>query len=297
MATSLVSRAEPTRHIMELRVLGCAGGIGGRERLTTCLLLDDDILLDAGTGLASLNIEQLVKIDHVFLSHSHLDHIVGLAFLADAVLGKRIAPITIHATQVVITALKNHFFNWKIWPDFTKIPTASAPILRWEVLQSDVPLDINGRTITPIPVHHSVDAVGYWIHCRDSGFLFTGDMSATPALWERMRGQTKLAKIIVDCSFTNADFNLAAMSGHFCPRALIEDIRSMPDTADFLIYHLKPGQEEVIMQELNDNIYGRSFSALKCGDRFIFERGESDTSITPRNSKSLIDSIFVEVIV
>ena len=60
---------------MKLTVLGCAGGIGGRERLTTCLLLDDDILLDAGTGLATLDIDALAKIEHVFLTHTHLDHV------------------------------------------------------------------------------------------------------------------------------------------------------------------------------------------------------------------------------
>jgi 3',5'-cyclic-nucleotide phosphodiesterase len=255
---------------MNLKVLGCAGGIGGRERLTTCLWLDDDILLDAGTGLASLGMEQLVKIDHVFLTHSHLDHIAGLALLADAILGKKVGPVTIHATEEVIATLKNHFFNWLIWPDFTTIPTAGNPVLRWEPMQRGVTLDLEGRLITANPVNHAVDAVSYWVRNQDAGFLFTGDMAATPALWEKMKGEAKLAKVIVDCSFTNADSDLAAVSGHFCPQSLIDDIQTMPHSTDFLIYHLKPGQEEVIMQELRTDARGRSFEALKCGDHFVF---------------------------
>jgi cAMP phosphodiesterase len=255
---------------MKLSVLGCAGGIGGRERLTTCFALDDDILLDAGTGLTSLDLEQLVKIDHVFLSHSHLDHIVGLALLADAVLGKRASPVTIHATEKVIATLKNHFFNWKIWPDFTMIPTADNPVLRWEPLYPGVTIDLDGRFITPNPVHHAVDAVSYWVHNQQSGFLFTGDMSATPELWEKMKQESTLAKVIVDCSFTNADSRLAAISGHFCPQSLIDDIQAMPHSTEFLIYHLKPGQEDAIMQELRSDVRGRPFEALKCGDRFVF---------------------------
>lgn len=258
---------------MKLRVLGCAGGIGGRERLTTCLWLDDDILLDAGTGLATLEMEQLVNIDHVFLSHSHLDHIAGLALLADAVTGKRAQPITVHATEKTISALKTHFFNWLIWPDFTAIPSADSPVLRWEPLHPGGAVDLGGRLITALPVNHAVDAVGYWVRNEQSGFrgfLFTGDMCATPALWEKMKSEQNLAKVIVDCSFTNADSELAAVSCHFCPETLIDDIRTMPNSVDFLIYHLKPGQEDAIMQELRADVGGRPFDALKRGDQFDF---------------------------
>ena len=255
---------------MKLQVLGCAGGIGGRERLTTCLKVDDDILLDAGTGATTLSIDDLVKIDHVFLSHSHLDHIAGLALLADAVLGKRTGSVTIHATEKVIATLKSHFFNWLIWPDFTTIPTADNPILRWEPLQHGVPVRLGDRIITPNPVNHSVDAVGYWVHNGQAGFLFTGDMSTTTSLWEKMRHEPMLRHVIVDCSFTTADFELAEVSGHFCPRSLIEDVKTMPLSTDFLIYHLKPGQEEAIMQELKRDAGDRRFEALSCGDSFEF---------------------------
>jgi len=255
---------------MNLQVLGCAGGIGGRERLTTCLLLDDDILLDAGTGLATLEMDQLVKIEHVFLSHSHLDHIAGLALLADAILGKRIGPVTVHATAKVIATLKSHFFNWLIWPDFTMIPTADNPILRWDNLEHGVTYDVGGRLITANPVNHTVDATSYLVREQGAGFLFTGDMSTTPALWEKMKSDTNLTKVIVDCSFTNADLELAAVSGHYCPQSLLDDIQAMPGSTEFLIYHLKPGQEDIIMQELKGNAEGRSFEALQCGDQFVF---------------------------
>jgi cAMP phosphodiesterase len=254
---------------MKLRILGCAGGIGGRERLTTCLLLDQDILLDAGTGLASLDMEQLVKIDHVFLTHTHLDHVAGLALLVDAVIGKRDRAVTVHTTENNVATLKRQLFNWAIWPDFATIPDADNPILRWEPLRPGVGVELGGRTITAHPVHHAVEAVGYLVGNRDTRFLFTGDMAATPALWNKMR-QVPLAKVIVDCSFSNAEAALATVSGHFCPQALIDDIHDMPISTEFLIYHLKPGQEDLIMHELEGNAEGRSFRALKCGDQFDF---------------------------
>src|SRR5690606_2041456 len=108
---------------MRVRVLGCSGGIGGTLR-TTSFLIDEDILMDAGTGVCDLTIEQFLKIDHIFITHSHLDHVASIPLLADSVLGFRDAPITLYATAETWQILKAHLFNWKIWPDFTVIPSA-----------------------------------------------------------------------------------------------------------------------------------------------------------------------------
>lgn len=255
---------------MNLNILGCAGGIGGRERLTTCLAVDRDILLDAGTGLTSLEIGQLIAIDHVFLTHSHLDHVAGLALLVDAIQGKKAGPITIHATREVMDVLKRDLFNWALWPDFAAIPNPENPAMRWELLEPGKAVELDGRLITPYPVNHTPGAVAYWVHNHVSGFLFSGDMCATPDLWSRFAGEHKLRQVIVDCSFPNADADIANRSMHFCPRSLIQDIRPMAHAVDFLIYHLKPGQEDLIMRELESGGDGRVFAALKCGDCFTF---------------------------
>lgn len=255
---------------MNLHVLGCAGGIGGREQFTTSLRLDDDILLDAGTGLTSLNLDQLAAIDHVFITHAHLDHVAGLALLVDAVQNKRLTPVTVHATEAVLTILKKHLFNWALWPDFSVIPTPEKSLLHWEVLEPGKTVDLNGRLITPYSVHHTPGSVAYWVHNQKSGFLFTGDLSSTPELWAAFAHENKLSKVIVDCSFSNADVELAAKSFHFCPQSLLEDIRSMPHSVEFLIYHLKPGQEDLIMNELKAMGGARVFRAITRGDVFFF---------------------------
>src|SRR5690606_831156 len=104
---------------MKFRVLGCSGGIGARAR-TTSFLVDEDILIDAGTGVEDLSIEELARIDHVFLTHSHLDHIAALPLLVDSVGGMRDKPLVVHALPETIVALRTHIFNWTIWPDFTE---------------------------------------------------------------------------------------------------------------------------------------------------------------------------------
>ncbi len=255
---------------MKLQVLGCAGGIGGRERLTTSLLVDDTILLDAGTGLTSLAVDELARIDHVFITHSHLDHVAGLALLVDAVQGRRATPITVHATERIVSALQRHLFNWVLWPDFAMIPDKASPSMQWSVVEHGATVTFDGCSLTSHAVNHTVGSAAYLVQNDRSGFLFTGDMASTPELWEAMRNEKRLSKIIVDCSFSDAEMELAARSMHFCPSSLIEDIHAVPDAVEFLIYHLKPGQEDLIMQQLESGGRGRGFRALKCGDIFEF---------------------------
>ncbi|MFZ6657322.1 MBL fold metallo-hydrolase [Undibacterium sp. TJN19] len=256
---------------MNLKILGCSGGIGGKEPYTTTMLIDGDILLDAGTGLSGLHLEQLVAIDHVFLSHCHLDHVAGLALLLDAVFGKRATPVTVHASAEVLHGLKTHIFNWVVWPDFSSLPNAETPAMRYQEMAPGTTVELDGRLITSHPVNHTSGSSAYWVRTKGAGkgFLFTGDMASTPSLWREMGGQPGLDMVIVDCSFPNAEAELASLSKHFCPNALQEDIQDVPESVNFLIYHLKPGQEVQIMTEL-DAIKVRSFKALKAGDVFEF---------------------------
>jgi len=120
---------------MRLRVLGCSGGIGGRHLRTTSFLVDHDVLIDAGSGVGDLPLAELTRIDHIFVTHSHLDHVTSIPFLVDTVGGMRDRPITVHATAPTIEILRNHLFNWAIWPDFTEIPTPEAPFLRYQEIE------------------------------------------------------------------------------------------------------------------------------------------------------------------
>ncbi|MBC7500874.1 MAG: 3',5'-cyclic-nucleotide phosphodiesterase [Herminiimonas sp.] len=255
---------------MKLTVLGCAGGIGGKERHTTCLWLDEDILLDAGTGLAQLDVEQLAGIDHIFLTHCHLDHVAGLALLLDAIAGKRTSPVTVHASGTIIGHLKAHLFNWILWPDFSMIPNEADPVLRWEAIEAEQEITLHGRIIGAHLVNHTNGSVAYSVRKQEKGFLFTGDMCATPELWQRLIQEKNLSKVIVDCSFPNAEADLAAKSMHFCPGTLIDDIRGITSEIEFLVYHLKPGQEDAIMEELKAAGGERNFKALKNLDRYFF---------------------------
>ena len=141
---------------MRLRILGCSGGIGGSLR-TTSMLLDNDILIDAGTGVGDLSIDELSRIDHVFLTHSHLDHVTSIPFLVDSVGWMRDKPLTVYAIEPTLEIIRQHLFNWKLWPDFTQIPEPGKPFLRYQPIAQGVTVSIEGRKLTALPANHVVD--------------------------------------------------------------------------------------------------------------------------------------------
>ena len=169
---------------MRLRVLGCSGGIGGRHLRTTSFLVDSDVLIDAGTGVGDLSLAELTQIDHIFVTHSHLDHVASIPFLVDTVGGMRAKPIIVHATRETIDILKNHLFNWEIWPDFTQIPTPQTPFMRYEEIElGRRRCRSRAHAFTPLPANHTVPAVGYLLDSGRGSLVFTGDTGPNDALW------------------------------------------------------------------------------------------------------------------
>ena len=236
---------------MRLRILGCSGGIGGRHR-TTSFLLDSDVLIDAGTGVGDLTLAELSQIDHIFLTHSHLDHVASIPFLVDTVGGMRSRPLVVHATRATLEILRNHLFNWSIWPDFTEIPSPEAPFLRYEEIEVGAPVTLGGRRITAIPARHTVPAVGYHLDSGAASLVFTGDTGPNEALWQVVNGIANLRYLIIETAFSNKERALAEMSRHLCPEMLAEELAKLERDAEIYITHLKPGEIEPTMLEIEE---------------------------------------------
>lgn len=235
---------------MNVQVLGCSGGIGQGLR-TTSLLVDGDILIDAGTGVGDLTLAQMSTISHVFLTHAHLDHIAFLPLLLDAVLGKREQPVTVHALPETIASLDAHIFNGKIWPDFNRIPTSEQPLLQYAPLVVGDMVEIDGRRITALPANHGVPAVGYVIDGGAGSLAFTGDTTSCEEFWRALNQVGNLRHLVIETSFTNAEIALALISHHYCPLLLLNGLDQLHSRPQVWITHLKPGEGEAIMQEID----------------------------------------------
>ena len=237
---------------MRLRVLGCSGGIGGRHLRTTSFLVDSDVLIDAGSGVGDLTLAELSQVDHIFITHSHLDHVTSIPFLVDTVGGMRRRPLTVHATRSTIEILRNHLFNWSIWPDFSEIPTVEAPFMRYEEIEVGAPVTLSGRRITPIPANHTVPAVGYHLDSGAGSLVFTGDTGPNDALWRVVNAIGNLKILIIETAFSNKERHLAEISRHLCPAMLAEELAKLERNADIYITHLKPGEIEPTMLEIEE---------------------------------------------
>ena len=237
---------------MKIRVLGCSGGIGGRHLRTTSLLVDHDVLIDAGTGVGDLAIAELAQIDHVFLTHSHLDHTACVPFIVDTVGEMRNRPMTVHATAATLEILHNHLFNWATWPDFSVIPTADAPFMRFSPLELGEEITIDGRRFVPLPAEHTVPSVAYQIDSGAASLVFSGDTGPCPELWEKVNAIENLKYLIIECAFSDRERRLAELSKHLCPSMLMEELTQLQRDAEVFITHLKPGQIELTMQEIED---------------------------------------------
>ena len=235
---------------MKLRVLGCSGGIGGNLH-TTSFLLDHDILMDAGTGISELSLTELSMIDHIFITHSHLDHIACIPLLVDSVGFMRDRPITLYATEETLDILKQHIFNWKIWPDFSEIPNAQQPFLRYQPIELGEVVVLQGRKITAIPANHVVPAVGYHLDSGAASLVFSGDTTTNDALWGVVNKIKNLRHLIIETAFSNSEKELAILSKHLCPSLLVEELAKFKGDAEIFITHLKPGEVELIMREID----------------------------------------------
>jgi ribonuclease BN (tRNA processing enzyme) len=235
---------------MKVRVLGCSGGIGGSLR-TTALLVDDDILIDAGTGVGDLPLESLAKIDHIFVSHSHLDHVTSIPFLVDTVCWMRGSPIVVYGIKETLDILRAHLFNWRIWPDFTQIPDADKPFMVYREIAVGETIELDGRRITAIPANHTVPAVGYKLQAQRGALIYSGDTSTNDALWDVVNTTADLKYLIIETAFSNKERDIAAASKHLCPQMLAEELAKMKVQPEVFITHLKPGEVALTMREVS----------------------------------------------
>lgn len=249
---------------MELRVLGCSGGIGEQLR-TTSLLLNSEILIDAGTGLGDLTLQEMGCIRHIFLTHSHLDHIAGLPLLIDSIFDRIETPIVIHAQPATLKAIQEHIFNNAIWPDFSVLPSIHKPVLRYEAVSPGESVQLGELKLTLIPVNHVVPAVGYVMSTARHTVAFSGDTTTNDTFWPVLNGLDRLDTLIVEAAFTNHDLKLSQQAGHYCPHTLAADLAKLEHQPKIYLSHHKPGAEATILDECRQEITTHQVDSLHGG--------------------------------
>lgn len=254
---------------MIVRIIGGHGGVSPGFRATS-YLIDGKLLIDAGSVASGLQINEQALIDNILISHSHLDHVSELAYLADNCFGMKGKPFEIWTTKVAMDSIKNHLLNDELWPDFTKIPNKENPTLRFHEIKSKETFQLGDYKITPIPVNHPAGGHGFVIEKRNSAIVFTQDTGPTDDIWEYAKQVKNLKAIFTEVSFPNKMQKVATDSFHHTPQTLEIEIKKMPAEVPIFLGHLKPNFQADLFKEV-DALSNERISLFGSDDtQFVF---------------------------
>ncbi len=230
------------------------------------MLVDDRVLIDAGTGVGDLPLEALRRIEHVFLTHAHLDHIAGLPLFVDSTQGRQgRGPVTVHAREETLEALRRHIFNDVIWPDFSRIEGPQGALMVYRPIRAGEVVDLEVCQVGAVDVVHTVPALGYWVSDGRHTFGFSGDTRTNDSLWPVLNARASLDALIVEVSFPNEQRRLADVAGHYCPATLGADLERLRHDPHIWITAMKPGEEQVILRQLQHAVPNRRLAMLQTG--------------------------------
>lgn len=260
----------------QIQVLGCSGGIGAGLK-TTCFRLNETLLIDAGTGLETLDRSELARIRSVFITHAHLDHVCCLPLMLASVYNPDPRPISVFASEDTLKDLREHIFNWRVWPDYSVLPHPERPSIKFFPVEEGKTYSFEGLEINARTVSHSVPCLGYQVRSQRSGasLAFSGDSSQAGELWRHLAQTEALRHLIVDVSFPNELEALAAASGHFTPAMLAADLAPWGHRLDagqtwIHVTHIKPGYEETVMRQCQEALSPWPIRALRQGEWLQF---------------------------
>jgi len=255
--------------MMKIQVLGGHGGLA-KGFSTTSFLIDGKLLIDAGAVAGELSVEDQTQIDHILISHCHLDHIKDLAFISDNCFGLKDKPFAVYTHETVKKILKTHFLNDIIWPDFTVLPNEKNPTMEIHAIEPEVTFVLGEYKVTPIKVNHAHDAMGFIIEHKDSAVLFTLDTGPTERIWEVARNYKNLKAIFTEVSFPNSLSKVAEISEHHTPKSIEQEILKMPPVVPIVLTHLKPNYQHVILEEMKTVAPDRVIVLEKDGEIFNY---------------------------
>jgi ribonuclease BN (tRNA processing enzyme) len=225
---------------MRLKVLGCNGGVSPEHKATS-FMLGDKVVIDAGTLCNPLTLDEQATIDDVILTSAAADRVADLAQFADNVLGRRKAPVTVHATQATLDTLKKHLFNGSLAQDFTALPSTNSPTLKFKAHAHNKKFQVGDVEFTFVPLKHMLDSSAVLVKLPQGNLVFSGDTGPSTALWDAVNKLSDVRALFVECSLPNSMQKLADLSGHLTPQTMVTELKKLTVSGfPVFAYHLKP---------------------------------------------------------
>lgn len=234
-------------------------------------MLNGTVALDAGSLGFSQSAAQLEKVEHIVLTHSHLDHTASLPIAIVEVYPRLKRPMRIYGSAHTIQHVRDHLFNNDIWVDFSKIKLLNSHhfSLEFNEVKPRQSFVLDGLKFTPIPVVHPVPTLGFIVDSGDAAVVFTSDTYQTDEIWAEANKLSNVKAVFVDCSFPVEFEKLAKDSGHMTPKMIATEADKLKRPASIYCVHLKPSYRDVVLQQLAP-YKSRGIEAAEIGKVYTF---------------------------
>ena len=266
---------EPKQEIYtgnSIKILG-AYGTKAKGFGTSSFSLNETNVIDAGNLLAGLG-SQASKIQNIWITHSHLDHISDIAYVIDNYFDDFKGSINIHALPQTIETLQKHFLNDLVWPDFSKIKLSNSKemCVSYIAIELDKEYKLSDKeSIKAFKTDHTVPSCGYIYKKENSAVLITADTYSLDNIVEIIDKDFSIKSIVIECSIPSRMEELAKESKHLTPSLLAEKLKSLQRTdLELYINHIKPLYLEEMTQEINECCGAWKPKILKDGEIIKF---------------------------
>ncbi len=237
---------------MKIYFVPSSVGESNRHQILATYLINDVVAIDAGAlGLLSPMSAQR-RVRHVFLSHSHLDHLVTLPIFIDNVYTPGPECPTVWGHPHTLDTLRNDLFNDRLWPDMIRLSGEESPFLNLKELVDEQPVEVEGLRITPVALKHVVPAYGFMIEELATGaaVLFVSDTGPSDRIWEVANQCPGLKAVFLEASFPNAFQWLAEKAAHLTPALFGAELKKLTCDIPAYVIHVKFAFEDQILPEL-----------------------------------------------
>lgn len=237
---------------MKVHIVPSSVGESSRHQILATYLINDSVAIDAGVlGLLS-PLEAQRRVRHVFLSHSHLDHLATLPIFIDNVYVHGPDSPSVWASPQVLETLQRDLFNDRLWPDMIRLSGEESPFLKLETLSAEQPVEVEGLRITPIELKHVVPAFGFLVEelATKAAVLFVSDTGPTERIWEIANRTPGLKGVFLEASFPNSMRWLADKAAHLTPELFRNELTKLKQSVPVHVIHVKLAFEALILDEL-----------------------------------------------
>ena len=235
---------------MKIRIVGPSANEGIEHQFLASFVVNDEIAIDAGCVGFQVPLDAQTKIQHVFLSHSHLDHIASLPCFLDNLFVAGAPCPTIYASESTLDTLRRDFFNDRVWPDLLRLSSAEKTLLKLVPLVDERSVEINGIKITPVSLDHVVPTFGFIVDSGDSAAAIVSDTAPTKKIWEIANNTPNLKAVFLEASFPNSMNWLAVDSMPLTPALFCNEAKKLEHSVRLIAIHIKPAFYQETVDEL-----------------------------------------------